>query len=298
MHGSIIAITLLTVCGSAHAAFREHPPASLHLIERARPASPTSRQPSMLARLQPAETTTPPPMVSVPGGEAPDDVAAPAPSTSPSSSPGPGGEAMAYDPHAGSVVPGEVGVGALLVLATDLVSAAALVGIILAAGTNNDSVGTLATLVAGIIGVGIFNLVVTPLAAALGAYMMAPKDGNNGLLGAILGAYVAQFAVSLVGGAIYLGTLAIVGLSGGVSANGTPGAVATIASGLLTLLLTGLHLVGLPLGASFGIHWGTGRPGKSLAAHPRRPVILATRPHETFADVLFTRPGTLVSVPF
>lgn len=297
MHASIITITLLLVCGVADAAFRKTPPATLHLLDRAQTSVDSPTRLSLFAQLPGGDVETPPPLLSAPGGDATDAAPPQGPAERTPDAP-PDTSVLPIDPHAGSFAGGEVALGALLVFATDAISAGAFIGVVLAAAANRDPVGAVATLIIGGIAVGAFNLIFTPLAAALGVYAMAPKEGNNGLLGAVLGAYLTQFALAVIGSGIYLASAALIGLSGGVSPNGAPNAGATIVSLALTVVFAGLHWVGLPLGASYGIHWGTGGGAAAAAVNTRRPLLLPTRPHEAFAEVLFTRPGTLATIPF
>lgn len=167
---------------------------------------------------------------------------------------------LKVDPHAGSWVGKEVAMGGALLFATDAVCVLTGAGIAWAA-TSIFSSGSTEAVVVTLVGGGLIlliDLVTAPLVAAIGAYGMAEKEGNNGLLGAALGAYAAQAIGIVAGVAMYFAVefvaFALVASPGGVFSPNTE--IGITIAGLVSLVVAAvLRYVGVPMGASFGIHW-------------------------------------------
>lgn len=272
----VLAASALFAATPAHALFRAEAPGSLRLVAEAK-----------------TRRTAPPPMGPL---QQPDPAASPPTSDAPLE--------IQVDPHAGSFVGKEVGLGAAMVFGTDVacvVGAAATALVIYLATGSVTAESSLVLLLVDVVVFGLIDIVVSPLLAALGAYGAAPKEGgNNGLLGALLGAYAAQ-AISVATGALaYLGVAAIIAavITTGTDA-GTLGKVAGgIAFVALGAIYAALHYVGVPLGASFGIHW-VGAVNKDQPPPPpdRHPSRLPTRPHEVHAQAK-RQAGTATLVAF
>ena len=189
---------------------------------------------------------------------------------------------IAPDRYARRVNMAEVAFGAAMVLGADVVSA------VIGAGVGGAAylLGTspILSVVAGFITFLGADLFLAPAAAAIGAYTVSPKGGNNGMLGAVLGAGMAQLAYT----AVFVG----VGVGFGVLVRVfSPQSLAAQGGGLLaSVALLVLHTVVLPVGASLGIHWAPPQPDA-------RPIPLASTPHDFYAQALL-RPAPGFAVRF
>jgi hypothetical protein len=192
------------------------------------------------------------------------------------------GSPLPTDPHAGSLVAGEVALGAVFVLGVDALSILAGFGLfyaLLAAGE-----GWVGLAVGGILAV-LLDVALAPLGAALGAHLASAKRGDNGLGGALGGAYLMQIPVTL---------LAV----GGLVAEQLVRQL-TFLTPLLQLLFLVGHYLGLPIGASLGIH-----SGSAVKVQPEAPprrismVQFPTRPHELYAAATPSLASPLVTWAF
>lgn len=194
------------------------------------------------------------------------------------------------DPHARRLVGKEVLIGAAMVMGADFVTA--LFGGLVGGVVWLASQDPLPSIVAGYLTFLASNFFLAPVAAALGAYGVAPSGGNNGLLGALLGAGVGQ----LLSTALFVGTGIGFGVLWGVL---RPESLAAQGAALgVSLLIFALHWAIIPAAASLGIHWTapprdpkpelTPRPAR--AARPARP---PTTPHEVYVQALVTPPAAL-----
>ncbi len=186
------------------------------------------------------------------------------------------------DPYARRLNLKEVGVGAAMVLAADVVSAlvgGGVGGLVWLAGAD-----PIVAIVAGFVTFLGADLFLAPAGAAIGAYSASPKGGNNGMLGAVLGAGMAQLAYT----AVFTG----VGVGFGVLVRVfSPQSLTTQAGALLvSLALLVVHTAVLPVGASLGIHWAAPEPES-------RPLPLATSPHDLYAQALL-RPAPALALRF
>jgi hypothetical protein len=186
------------------------------------------------------------------------------------------------DPHARGIVLREVAVGAAMVVGADLVSA--VFGGAVGGVTWLSSSDPLLSIVAGYVGFLMVNFVLAPAAAALGAYSVAPDKGNNGLLGAALGAGLAHLAFT----AVFVGTSLGLGVFLGVFRAQT---LASQGGALgISLLILAVHWVVLPVGASLGIHWTAPEPERRAQPPPATP-------HQTYAQALL-RPAPVLTLRF
>ena len=186
---------------------------------------------------------------------------------------------LPVDPYARRVALGEVIAGAAMVLGADLVTV--LFGGAVGGVVWLLSQDPLPAVVTGYLTFLISNFFLAPVAAALGAYGVAPKGGNNGLFGALLGAGVGQLLSTglFVGAGIGFGVLWQVLRPESLAAQGA-------ALGVSLLIFT-MHWVIIPAAASLGIHWASPRDA------PPQETRLPTTPHETFAQALFEPPAAL-----
>jgi hypothetical protein len=159
------------------------------------------------------------------------------------------------DPHAGSLVAGEVALGAVFVLGADVVSALAGLGVGAALFSGHPQLTLFGVIIVGLI----LDLALAPLSAAWGAHLASAKRGDNGLGGALKGAYLMQL-VSALAGAAALGV-----------------------GGPLFVVFFSAHYLVLPIGASLGIHWGTAARHREPPPQRISTVHLPTRPHELHA---------------
>ena len=197
------------------------------------------------------------------------------------------------DPYAGTFVGKEVLAGAGMLFGFDLLAGGALFGVIAVAASANDWSG-LGVAVLGTLAVGLLELAVAPLAAALGVYFAAPKQGNNGAMGAILGAYAGQLiatGVGIVGYVAYAGIAAAAGNSPAFFNGG--GAVLGLG---LFLVYAALHYVGLPIVSSLGVHW-SGAINRSRANEDRAARVAIT-PDDFYVQAAGPRASPLVAIRF
>ena len=194
---------------------------------------------------------------------------------------------VASDPHAGSVVLGEVALGFAFVVVADLLSAFTTAIVFLGMYVvGGDILAPTAGIVALVVWAAM-ELLLAPLFAAFGASAVADREGNNGIGGAVRGAFAVQLvAAALAGAWVWM----------------TTAAGPTLLSNVVAFAAIGLHFLGLPIGASLGIHWGgaTSRPSGPGSPPPRGAVIaqLPTRPNELHAAATPTIASPIVAWTF
>jgi hypothetical protein len=251
----------------------------------ASPSDPSAADGSRSAHLLDSkDSLPPPPLVEAPEQAPPQPAPTPPPTAGRVSPPIPQLEA---DPSAGSIVGGEIALGALLVLGVDAISIAAGLGVAMAmipsgGGSGLSYLGAFAALYVGALVALAIDFALAPLGAALGAHLASRKRGDNGMLGALLGAYAMQL--------VALGALGASVLTAGAS--GSP------LSSLLGIVAVAMHYLGLPIGASLGIHWGTARRATTTPPQPAGPARLATRPDELHASAMPSIASPIVSWTF
>jgi hypothetical protein len=186
------------------------------------------------------------------------------------------------------VVLGEVALGFAFVVGADLLSAITagivIVGMYVVGGYFLAPIAGVVALILW----AAMELIVTPLFAAYGASLVGAREGNNGIGGAVPGAFAMQVvAAALAAAWIWM----------------TSAAVPTLLSNVVALAALGFHFLGVPIGASLGIHWGSAgaaRPTSPSTPPPRGAVIaqLPTRPNELHAAATPTITSPIVAWTF
>lgn len=203
------------------------------------------------------EVSPPPPP---PGGDVPDYNTPPPQDRQQQQGDGSAPKAkLTTDPHLGEWVGTEALVGGLALFGADVVAVGVLTGILLgsiaAVGTGGSSASAGAAFGIVIFFVGLLvHAIVSPLYAALAEKAFADEPTQNGLLGAAVGAYAMAFGSGAVLVVVQLVAFAIIGAGGNTSG-------ASAASGVFSLVFTalaaGARYVGVPIAASYGMHFGS-----------------------------------------